>query len=125
MVSGLPKKKRMSTQYWRMETDRGNSCRKLNKKKMASTYGTSRGGDSNLIDSFIFQGDGKVGIYRDIQAITQLEFENGETDTEMEQLLDPLSNKKETELLIRNQSIFCDNRVITSKYTIVTFIPRY
>ena len=75
---------------------------------------------------------GPSGVYREFQAQTQFTAaeENYadrsllQDDSETEQLLQP-SPPPDRRSFTRGQSAFCDNEVTTSKYTVVTFIPRY
>ena len=71
---------------------------------------------------------GSAGVYREFQAKMQFAADEGDDadvhdDSETEQLLQssPSSNGGSLE---RSRSAFCDNKVTTSKYTLVSFIPR-
>jgi hypothetical protein len=70
---------------------------------------------------------GSAGVYREFQAKMQFAAEEGDADvqddSETEQLLQsPPSSEGGS--LERGRSEFCDNKVTTSKYTLVSFIPR-
>ena len=70
---------------------------------------------------------GPAGVYREFQAKMQFSAEEGDVyvhdDSETEHLLQS-SPSPEGVSVERSRSAFCDNKVTTSKYTLVSFIPR-
>ena len=90
------------------------------------------GAIANLSENNIDELGPSAGVYREFQAKTQ--FTAGEEnpadcsplndESETEQLLQPTPSP-DSRSFMRGPSAFCDNEVTTSKYTVVTFIPRY